>query len=330
MVVARGPFGRALAKSRAAANLFVALVAGDHCLAWGFALRCRSPAMNRPLLVSVFCLLPLLSCCAKEGAPRVTELAVTSAVASASVTPAPAPALASGVVQGIVRISGDASPDLPSAKEIPVGKCFKAHERHKLVFRKAADGGVADALVGVTEYKASVPKATAPVVVTMEDCSLGQRTVAVMFGQEIHMKNKGPTAAMPQLVGLPTPAVIAAVPGGDPVTLIPTSPGRYEIVDRSHPFASADVYVVNYPTVAVTNEQGRFQIPGVPAGEVKVSVMLPSTGLTAEKRVNVEAGKSVEVSFDLTFELAKYESALELGRRQAEAASSQSPSTSTP
>ncbi len=231
-------------------------------------------------------------------------------------------------MKGIVRITGDQPPDLPAAADIPVGKCFKAHERHKPLFRRAEGGGVADALVAVTGYEGNPPPPTSPVLVGMEDCSLTQRTIALTMGQSIHVKNKGPSAGMPQLLGLPTPAVMAAVPGGEPIVLTPHAPGQFQLIDRSHPFASADVFVVSYPTITVSDEQGRFEIPGVPVGSAKVSVRLPATGLTVEKLVTVEAGKPVELEFELRFDRAKHDAALELGRRLEQDEQNTSPSTS--
>lgn len=267
--------------------------------------------MKRPLSSGVLCVLLVLSCKGKLGGAPAGQ---PSASPTASALEGPA-----GVVRGVVRITGDEPPELPGAGEIPVGKCFKAHERHRLLFRKAANGAVADVLVAVTDYKASVPKSTSPVLVVAEDCSLSQRTVVLSMGQSIHVKNRGPSAAMPQLIGLPTPAVMAAVPGGDPIVLTPHAPGRFELIDRSHPYANAEVFVVGYSTTAVTDEAGKFEIPNVPAGDVKVSVLLPATGLRLEKRATVDAEKGLDVDFDLQFELAKYRAALELGKREEEA-----------
>lgn len=267
--------------------------------------------MKRSVFFAALCVLSLAACKGKESRTTAPGSSTASTVVVAYDGPA-------GTVRGVVRIDGDEPPVLPGAENIPVGKCFKAHERHRLLFRKAGNGAVADALVGVTGYKVAVPKPSTPVVVGAEDCSLTQRTVALMLGQSIHVKNRGPSAAMPQLLGLPTPAVIAAVPGGDPVVLTPHATGRFELIDRSHPFANAEVFVVNYPTIAVTGEQGEFEIAGVPEGEVKVSVLLPATGLSAEKTITVEAGKAIDVSFDLHFDLARHNAALELGKREEE------------
>lgn len=267
--------------------------------------------MKRSMFLGALCVLSSVSCKGKDG-----DSSGASAQATASTTSAPAPNDSVGTVRGVVRMTGDEPPVHPGADKIPVGKCFKAHERHRLLFRKAADGALADALVGVTGYKTTLPKPTTPVVVGAEDCSLDQRTVALTLGQSIHFKNRGPTAAMPQLLGLPTPAVMAAVPGGEPIVLTPHAAGRFELIDLSHPYANAEVFVVNYPTITVTGERGQFEIAGVPAGDVKVSVLSPATGLSSEKQVTVLAGKVIDVAFELQFELAKHNAAVELGQRQ--------------
>jgi hypothetical protein len=270
--------------------------------------------MNRLTLLAVSCLLAVGACKARQG--ESTKKAEPSATPS-SASPASSAAYSgpTGVVKGVVRISGDEPLPAPLASTIPVGKCFKAHERHKLLFRKAADGGVADVLVAVTGYEGDVPKSTSPINVTLEDCSFDTRTIAMTYGQSIHVKNRGPRAGMPQLVGVPTPAVLAAIPGGEPIVLTPHTPGQFQLVDRSNPFAEVDVYVVHYPTIAVTDEQGRFEIPGVPVGKAKVSILMPATGLTEEKEVEVKAGKPLDLSFELKFDRALHEAAVEMGRR---------------
>ncbi len=120
---------------------------------------------------------------------------------------------ATGTVRGVVRIVGDESPLMPKANEIPVGQCFTGHKMHSKVFRKAADGGVADVLVAVTEYSAKVPLPKTPVEVRMEDCALSARTIVMTPGQEIHAKNVGVIAAIPHLRGAPQAALVVAVPG---------------------------------------------------------------------------------------------------------------------
>lgn len=308
-VVEEFPLGNTERRRAGPSLNFTTAAHANRCSSSDLRLGVTAP-MNRLTLLAVSCLLVVGGCKARQG--ERSKKAEPSASASASTAVHSGP---TGVIKGVVRISGDEPLPAPLASTIPVGKCFKAHERHKLLFRKAADGGVADVLVAVTGYEGDVPKPTSPVNVTMEDCSFETRTIAMTFGQSIHVKNRGPRAGMPQLVGVPTPAVLAAIPGGDPIVLTPHVPGQFQLVDRSNPFAEADVYVVHYPTIAVTDEQGRFEIPGVPVGTAKVSILMPATGLTEEREVKVTAGQLLDLSFELKFDKATHEAAVELGRR---------------
>lgn len=227
--------------------------------------------------------------------------------------------VAVGSVRGVVRIVGDESPAMPKANLIPVGHCFSAHKMHSKVFRKGPDGAVADVLVAVTEYASDVPLPKTPVEVTMADCALSQRTVVLTMGQQIHAKNTGIVAAIPQLQGAPQAALVVAVPGGDPVVLTPVHPGRYILADVSHEYATADVFVLNYPTATVTDEAGKFEIQGIPAGQAKLSASLPDAGLTIEQAVVVEPGKTTEVALELRFDRAKWQATFDEAKAAASA-----------
>lgn len=238
--------------------------------------------------------------------------ALTSGTSSTSNTPT-----ALGSVRGVVRIKGDESPLMPKANQIPVGQCFSAHKMHSKVFRKAPDGGVADVLVAVTEYEGDLPLPKTPVEVSMADCALSHRTVVLTPGQEIHAKNTGVVAAMPELIGAPQAAIVVAVPGGDPIILTPIHAGRYMLVDASHDYATADVFVLNFPTATVTNEAGAFEITGVPAGEVRLSARLADAGLTVERRIVIEPNKTTIVDLEMNFDHAQWQATFDEARAKA-------------
>ena len=267
----------------------------------------------------------VLSAGCRSESPKESEDAVVNQARLEATGQAAPYAGATGSVAGTIRISGDPPPLLPDLAEIPVGKCFKAHERHRHLFRKAPDGALADVLVAVTEYDGEIPAPKQPVQITIEDCAFSQRTIAMMMGQKIEVLNKGPAAATPQLIGSPVPALRVAVPGGEPVSLIPHAPGKYRLVDRSHEFAFAEVFVLNYPTVTVTDVTGRFEISGIPIGDVRVSALLPLTEVTSDQKVTVRAGQTTDVQFELTFSLEDWKSSLaEEARTRREQAAARS------
>lgn len=212
-----------------------------------------------------------------------------------------------GTVKGRVTVTGDAPPPHPVAGKLPVGRCFAAHETYGKLFRIGAQGALADVLVAVTEYQGYLPPATDTVRVVAKDCAFQARTIALRLGQTLVVDNHGPGAVTPDLSGVKSSALLIAMPGGDGVPLRADRPGLYQLVDRSNDFATADVYVLSYPTTDVTGLDGNFQIEGVPIGEVKVSALLPSTGQTLEQRVQVQANRASELTFQFEFDLEQYQ-----------------------
>jgi hypothetical protein len=150
-------------------------------------------------------------------------------------------------------------------------------------------------LVTVTGYAGYLPPAEPFKTVVIRGCAFESRTIALTFGQNLHVVNKGGEAFMPELRGAKSAAIMVAIPGGDPVTLFPDHVGQFELVDRSKQYARADVFVLKFPTTAVTGIDGKFSISGIPAGEVTVSARLPATGQMVHRAVTVVAGETANV-----------------------------------
>jgi hypothetical protein len=145
--------------------------------------------------------------------------------------------------------------------------------------------------------------------VTVENrgCAWNLRTLGLTFGDHIEVKNKGPAAVLPQLIGAPTVALVAAIPGGQAVPLIPRKMGQYALVDRSHDFTQANVYVLAYPTHAVTGLDGKFSIQGLPVGKAKLTAFLPVFGKPQTQEIEVVADQPLEVTLTLPFSEQDYD-----------------------
>lgn len=215
-----------------------------------------------------------------------------------------------GTVAGIVRVTGDPSPPLElGTRKIPLGECFEAHTTYKSLFREGPERVLPDVLVAVTGYSGYLPPPEESILVEAKGCAFETRTVAMMLGQSLKVKNRGKEAVTPQLLGAPTLAWLVAIPGGDPIELVPHKIGMHKLIDRSHEFSFADVFVVPYRTTAVTGLDGRFEVQGVPVGSLKINALLPATGQTVEQSIEVAEGKTTEVSLVLSFDLASLKAA---------------------
>jgi hypothetical protein len=203
-----------------------------------------------------------------------------------------------GHVSGVVHASGDAAPPEPAIlAKIPRGKCDDARAFYGKRFREGPNRELGDVLVAVTGYSGFIPQGEPFKTVVVRGCSFESRTVALTFGQTLHVLNRGGETIIPVLRGAKSAAMMVAVPGGDPVTLFPDHVGQFELFDRSAEYARADVFVLKYPTTAVTGINGKFTISGIPTGEVTVSALLPATMQTAQQRVTIVSGETAKVDF---------------------------------
>jgi hypothetical protein len=214
----------------------------------------------------------------------------------------------SGGVRGTVTISGDPPPTMDALLAKIPDKCAAARQAYAPMFREGLMRSLGDALVAVTGYQGYVPEREPSVTIEAKDCVFSARTVALTYGQSLRLVSRDRDAYVPVLLGSPQPAQLLAMPGGSGTELYPSHPGRFMLSDSIKVFMFADVFVLKYATHAVTGLDGRYEIQGIPSGEVKVSALLPSTGTSAERTVTISAGKTVEVNLELTFDEKKHKS----------------------
>ena len=224
-----------------------------------------------------------------------------------------------GTVRGRVVAKGDKAPPQPAViAKVPAAGCAAARDGYGKLFREGADRALADVLIAVTGYKGYVPERANSVRVTAKDCFYGTRTIALTYGQSIEVASGDQQTYIPELLGEHGQPQLVATPHGDTVSPVyPTRAGRYVLIDNLRLFMSAEVIVLKYATHAVTGLDGRFEIPGVPVGQVNVNALLPATGVGAQRQVTVEADKPTEeIVFELAFD------ADEFAKKQAAAATS--------
>jgi hypothetical protein len=211
-----------------------------------------------------------------------------------------------GTVRGIVHASGDPAPELPAVlAKIPAGKCDDARAFYGKLFREGPNRELGDVLVAVTEYKGFIPPVSRAKTVLARGCAFESRTIAMVYGQRLDVVNRSPEAFIPELKGAHQPALLVAVPGGDPVSLYPDHVGQFLLIDHTYAFATADVFVLKYPTAMVTGIDGNFEFPGIPAGDATVTAYLPATMKQASQKVHVVAGETITLDLTVPFTASK-------------------------
>jgi hypothetical protein len=208
-----------------------------------------------------------------------------------------------GTISGVVKLTGDAPVEHADVLRAIASDCGPvASATYGKTPREGADRTVADVFVAVTGYDAFVPAKGPERVVRGSGCAWEARTIALMFGQTLRIGAGDNRAYVPDLLGQRMPAQLFAMPGAEPVSLPPRKPGRFTLLDSMRLYSKADVFVVPYPTFAVTGTDGKFEISGVPVGKVKVNALLPATMAVAEQEVTVKAGETAELAFSLAFD----------------------------
>ncbi|HET7541775.1 MAG TPA: carboxypeptidase-like regulatory domain-containing protein [Polyangiaceae bacterium] len=240
----------------------------------------------------------------KLPAPIASSLPIDPKIVSAVVNAKGEAAYAGpfGTIGGLITVSGDPAPDMPEVVAKIPEDCAPAKDTYGKLFREGAGRALADVVVGVTGYTVYVPEEIPRQFADANGCAWNSRTYVLTFGQSLDVRSRDSRPYVPDLMGARLKAQLVAVPRGDAIPLYPEQPGRYQLTDSMRLFMLAEVVVVKFPTHAVTGLDGRYVIPRVPVGKVKVSALLPATMVQEEKEVEVHEGELVDVPLTLAFD----------------------------
>lgn len=139
-----------------------------------------------------------------------------------------------------------------------------------------------------------------PVHITFQGCMYTPRVVGVRVGQDLVFRNGDETLhnihALPEVntefnQGQP-------FQGMELVRTFTEPEGPFEVKSDVHPWERAYIAVVAHPYFAVTDESGRFEIPGLPDGTYEVEAWHERLG-TQRQTVTVSGGTTTA---DFTFQ----------------------------
>jgi len=210
-----------------------------------------------------------------------------------------------GEIAGTVTLKG--SP--PKEKDITPLKddatCGKLHSDMPTThfYVVGADGKLADVVVYLTEVSGKSAGATAaPVELDQKGCEYTPQILAVQTGQKIVIKNSDPV--MHNVHDLPTVTGNkednqAQMPGAPELTFTFAKPEMFlKFKCDVHPWMFAWVSVFDHPYFAVSDKNGSFKIPNVPAGKYTIEAKHRKAG-SSKQEIEVKDGAPTKVDFAL-------------------------------
>jgi plastocyanin len=124
------------------------------------------------------------------------------------------------------------------------------------------------------------------------------RVVAVTVGSEVEFPNDDPIYHNVFSLSRPKNFNLGRYPRGDTRSVRFDKPGIVKVFCDIHSHMSATVMVLNHPWFAMPDEEGRFELPPVPAGNQEITAWHERLGDTTA-RLRIESGKPAVADFVL-------------------------------
>ena len=242
---------------------------------------------GRVWLVSAAMLLPVVSGCKPDAAVRSGEVVDggVKPAASARQTGTPVDPATAGSVSGVVTFAGKAPARVKIDMTMDPVCEMKASDNFSEQYL-VKDGKLANVFVYVKSGPAAAMGAaatsTAPVVLDQRGCRYVPHVIGVMEGGTVEFRNSDPTMhnvhTMPTAVGNEVVDVSEAGNGPAQRRAFKRPELMMPVRCNNHPWMNAFINVSATPFFAVTGEDGRFDLTGLPAGHYTLGAVQEKLG----------------------------------------------------
>ena len=205
-----------------------------------------------------------------------------------------------GKIVGTVKVAGKFVPRPPHAVNKNREICGDHIEDESLVV--GPEKGLRYAVLTLADItKGKAVELEAGYALDNEKCRFVPHVQAINVGQWIELKNTDPVLHTANaLLKQQTLFNVALWPSRE-VRKPVAYPGVVRINCGVHPWMSAYVVVTDNPYHAVTDLYGAYEIDDIPPGTYKLRLWHELLG-TQEKEVRIEAGRELQVNFDMNAE----------------------------
>ena len=210
----------------------------------------------------------------------------------------------SGIIRGKVLWDGP----IPKIKDVDMGStpgCLDIHggnpKSETLVLGN--DNSIANILVRIRRGLPTTASYTAPSDVAEVDqygCVYKPHVLAIQKGQTISYKNSDVVPHNVHTLSEANPAFNKAVNvGGNPIDRTYDAEELFFVKCDIHPWMKCWVHVIDHPFFTVTQEDGQFEIAGLPDGQFELEFWHEKMG-TRHQIVSVDSGQLTELEYRFT------------------------------
>lgn len=190
----------------------------------------------------------------------------------------------------VIKMGGD-----PNCLKVNAGKRVTAD-----IVLRGTDGELANVFVNVSGSFPQAPASNASVTVDQQGCMYHPRVLGAQVGQTLIIKNDDPTLHNIHSLSKKYTFDVSQPPASNAYNVaLKSDEVMLHVKCNVHPWMTGYNGIDSNPYFAVTAEDGKFQIAGVPAGKQTIQVWHEVYG-SLTQTVEVKAGGTTEVSFTYT------------------------------
>jgi plastocyanin len=159
--------------------------------------------------------------------------------------------------------------------------------------------GIKNVVISIEGITRGKKESTSTIMIENKKCHFAPHMMTGMAGDSYEIRNEDPVLHNTHLYVEETSILNVAMPsGGKNIRRSIGQPAIIKVKCDAHKFMLGWVFVSDSPYLAITNDEGSYQISEIPEGTYKVRIWhegFPSK----EKEVTILKGKKTELSLDL-------------------------------
>jgi plastocyanin len=199
-----------------------------------------------------------------------------------------------GGLRGVVRFEGT-PPELPplAVSADHASECGMLDPKSESLLVDGR-GGIANVVLTIKVAGKTAEPVRAPSVLEQRSCRFDPHVLLVPAGSSVSFENADVCTATVHTQSAQNAAMNKSIPTGGVEEQTYEKPETFAVANDVHPWMSAWVVVTDAPFHAVTGPDGSFEIQGLPAGPLQLSLWHEKLGQQSQ-RVDVVGGQVTEV-----------------------------------